>query len=80
MRACYEEGLARDAALTGRVAVRFIIDTDGWVRSAYLSADETGDAAFAACVVRQFVGLRYPDPDGGRVTVVYPLVFLPESD
>jgi TonB family protein len=64
----------------GRVAVRFIIDTDGWVRTARVSLDETGDPTFAACVVRQFLGLRYPEPDGGRVTVVYPVTFAPQAD
>ena len=34
MRACYEQGLARDKNLTGRVVARFIIDRDGTVSSA----------------------------------------------
>ena len=72
--------LVRDPHLTGRVAVRFVIDTDGWGRSARVSADYAGDPAFAACVARQFEGLRLPEPDGGRVTVVYPLFFAPETD
>jgi hypothetical protein len=80
MRACYQVALARRPALAGRVAVQFVVDTDGWVRVARVNADDTGDAPFAACVARQLIGLRFPEPGGGaRVTVVYPIVFTPEG-
>jgi hypothetical protein len=80
MRACYQAALAHHPALAGRVAVQFVVDTDGWVRIARVNADETGDAAFAACVARQLLGLRLPEPGGpARVTVVYPIVFTPEG-
>jgi len=50
---------------------------DGWVRTAKVRENELGDARVAACVVREFVGLRYPSPEGDRISVVYPLVFAP---
>jgi hypothetical protein len=77
MRGCYRAGLARDPKLSGRIAVRFVVDIDGWVRRARVADDEMGDAEVADCVRRVFVGLRYPEPSGGPVTVVYPVVFQP---
>jgi TonB family protein len=74
-RACFAEARQRTAAAGGRVAVQFVIDADGWVRTAHVREDATGDPALAACVARQFVGLQYPTPDGGRITVVYPVTF-----
>jgi hypothetical protein len=78
LRACYEDGLSRTPSLHGRVAVHFVIDLDGWVRIARLDSEDTGDPVFVACIVKQFVGLHYAEPDGGRVSVVYPVVFSPE--
>lgn len=77
-RGCYRAGLARDPKLAGRIATRFVIDLDGWVRKVRIVEDELGDADVADCVRRAFVGLQYAAPEGGSVTVVYPLVFQPE--
>ena len=77
-RGCYQAGLARNPALTGRIATRFVIDMDGWVRRARIVSDELGDADVADCVRRAFIGLRYSEPEGGTVTVVYPLQFSPQ--
>jgi len=30
-----------------------------------------------SCVVRQFGNLSFPQPEGGIVTVVYPITFTP---
>jgi hypothetical protein len=76
-RRCYEEALQRDPASGGRIAVRFVVDTDGWVRTARVERDDTHDPELAGCIARQFVGLLYPQPDGGRITVVYPIELAP---
>jgi hypothetical protein len=78
LHACYDGGLSRTPSLHGRVAVRFVIDLDGWVRDASLASDDTGDPVLVACIVSQFVGLHYAEPEGGRWSVVYPIVFSPE--
>ena len=36
-----------------------------------------GSAASSSCVVRGFYGLSFPQPEGGIVTVVYPIMFNP---
>lgn len=76
-RGCYRAGLARNPGLNGRIATRFVIDTDGWVRRARIVTDELGDLDVADCVRRAFIGLRYEALADGNVTVVYPLQFSP---
>ena len=79
-RACYEQGLARDPKLEGRITVRFVIGRDGSVTAAKLDDEQTQipDEAVADCVVRAYRDLRFPKPEGGIVTVVYPIMFSPE--
>jgi hypothetical protein len=72
---CYEGGLARDPTLHGRVLIKFIVDSDGWVRTASAMPSDLPDAQVRECLAREFVGLRYPEPEGGPVLVVYPLAF-----
>jgi hypothetical protein len=74
-RACYEAGLATSPSLEGRVEVKFVIARDGSVATASDGASDLPDAAVRACVVRAFAALSFPQPEGGIVTVVYPLVF-----
>ncbi len=79
IRACYERGLTRDAKLTGKVEVRFVIARDGKVSQAELGPTTTlPDAETAACVAQVFSGLIFPQPEGGIVTVVYPLALSPD--
>lgn len=76
-RLCYEQGLARDATLHGRVAVRFVIGLTGEVIRAENAGSDLPDEAVVDCVVRGFVPIVFPPPEGGFVTVVYPISFAP---
>jgi hypothetical protein len=74
LRLCYEAGLRDGSSIQGRVTVRFVIGRDGMVSSASSLA---GDSLEIDCVVRAFYGLIFPKPDGGAVTVTYPVHFAP---
>lgn len=76
-RRCYEAGLARNPKLTGRVDTRFVIGVDGKVATVENAGSTLPDVEAARCVVQSFAGLRFPIPDGGIVTVVYPISFAP---
>jgi tetratricopeptide (TPR) repeat protein len=76
-RFCYEQALRKNPELSGRISVRFMIGRDGSVSSA--SAEGMPDAEMNACVARSFGGLAFPQPEGGVVTVVYPILFSPEG-
>jgi len=73
-RLCYEEGLRTDPALSGRVLVKFVIDRSGGVGLAQDGGSEM-PANVVSCVVRGFGNLSFPPPDGGIVTVQYPISF-----
>jgi hypothetical protein len=76
-RLCYEGGLRNNPALQGRVEVRFAIGRDGAVSSVSNGNSDLPDAAVVKCVVQAYYGLSFPQPEGGIVTVVYPIMFSP---
>jgi Ca-activated chloride channel family protein len=79
LRMCYEEGLGRDPSLTGRVTVRFVIDREGKVSKVAAGPDTSlPDQTVVDCVVGHFAHLTFPKPEGGIVSVTYPIQFSPE--
>jgi hypothetical protein len=76
-RKCYEAGLGRNPNLAGRVNVSFVIDRTGAVAEAHDQGSTLPDAQAVQCVVGGFGKLSFPPPDGGIVTVVYPIQFNP---
>ncbi len=77
IRACYEDGLKRNPDLEGRVSVRFVIGRDGTVSNVANGGSDLPDPKVVACVERAFERMTFPVPEGGIVTVSYPLVFSP---
>jgi hypothetical protein len=75
-RLCYENGLRNNPNLQGRVSVRFVIGRDGRVSNVGGGGD-IPDGGVISCVTRAFYGLSFPQPEGGIVTVSYPIVFTP---
>ena len=76
-RSCYERGLASNPALEGRVAVKFVIDRSGAVSTAADDGSTLPDPSVVQCIVRQYRSMSFPPPEGGAVTVRYPLDFRP---
>jgi len=76
-RLCYENGLRSSPSLQGRVSVAFVIGRDGAVSSVQNAGSDLPDSAVVSCVVRSFYGLAFPQPDGGIVTVTYPIMLTP---
>jgi hypothetical protein len=76
-RLCYENGLRTNPNLQGRVSVRFVIDRSGAVSTASDGGSDLPDQGVVGCVVRGFGNLSFPQPEGGIVTVVYPIIFNP---
>ena len=63
---------ARDAVRT-----QFAIDRTGAVALAADAGSALPDRDVVACIVRGFADLSFPAPEGGTVTVVYPIVLVP---
>jgi Ca-activated chloride channel family protein len=76
-RLCYEEGLRKSPSLEGRVSVRFVIGSDGNVASTANGGSDLPDPAVVSCVQRSMADLSFPQPEGGIVTVVFPMLFSP---
>jgi hypothetical protein len=77
-RLCYEKGLMTNPNLTGRVGVRFVIGADGRVTHVADGGSDLPDPKVISCVSRAFYDIGFPKPEGGIVTVVYPIVFQPD--
>jgi len=78
-RFCYEKGLAKDAKLKGKVVVRFVIERDGHVDQVTDDGSTLPDKDAVACVFAGYRKLVFPQPEGGIVTVIYPIKFLPSE-
>jgi hypothetical protein len=76
-RSCYVRGLARDRNLTGRVSVRFVTDLGGHVSEAFVVERTLSDCAVTRCRLDEYRKIEFPKPEGGNVTVVYPILFAP---
>ena len=76
-RLCYEQGLGKNPNLTGRVGVRFVIGRDGAVSNVSNGGSDLPDSNVVNCVVKAFYGLSFPKPEGGIVTVTYPIMLEP---
>ncbi len=76
-RLCYENGLRSNPSLKGKVTTRFVIDRSGAVSTAADGGSDLPDRQVVQCVVRGFANLSFPQPEGGVVTVSYPIVFNP---
>ncbi len=76
-RLCYENGMRNNPNLQGRVSVKFLIDRTGAVAFTGDGGSDLPDQSVVQCVVRGFGNLSFPQPEGGQVTVVYPIMFNP---
>lgn len=78
LRVCYQAGLAVRPQLRGRINVRFVIGREGKVTNVADGGSDLPDADVVECVLKAFYTLQFPEPDGGIVTVVYPILLAPE--
>jgi hypothetical protein len=77
LRRCYEAGLRSNPNLVGRVGVRLVIGRDGGVTTVANGGSDLPDGSVVRCVVGAHQGMAFPAPEGGIVTVVYPVAFSP---
>lgn len=75
-RLCYENGLRNDPKLAGRVTVTFEITRAGDVAKV-TQTNDLKDKGVGGCVAKAFMGLSFPQPEGGVVKVTYPINFSP---
>jgi hypothetical protein len=59
------------------VTVHFVIERDGHVSKAAIADTDLPNCSVARCIRQGFTELQFPAPQGGVVTVSYPIVFEP---
>jgi hypothetical protein len=70
--ACYDSALYDDPKLAGTVVVKLAIDRNGTVTA--MHAETTlGFNPIGRCMATAFIGVAFPPPEGGIVTVRYPI-------
>lgn len=75
--ACYERALLRDPALAGRVVMAWSITPSGGVGNVSVGQSSLSNSAVTSCISAAIRGWRFPQPQGGSVTVTFPYVFRP---
>jgi hypothetical protein len=77
IQACYEQGLARNPKLAGKLTARIIINDEGRVTTSGNGGTDLGNQQVVSCVLEAFYKMQFPKPVKGVVMVVYPLTFSP---
>jgi hypothetical protein len=72
---CYRQGLLRRPNLAGRVAIQFVISSEGKVVSAVPSSSTLQDPGVATCITQAARRWSFPRPEEGVVLVTYPFIF-----
>jgi len=79
IQACYERRLKRNANLSGRVMLLFVVGVDGRLLEAEIAENTTGDREIERCILKQIRGWRFPRPaTGEEAEVSIPFVFVPQ--
>ena len=73
VRHCYNQGLAKNPDLAGRVAVHFTIAETGRVSNAEIASSTLDDEDVGVCIVEAVERWKFPKPDE-PVEVTYPFV------
>lgn len=76
---CYDNALAQDSTLRGKITVNVRIGATGQVCSAGVASNEMGSQTVAACVAGYFRGANFPAPKGGCADVNIPINFVPRQ-
>lgn len=76
---CYDNALAQDSTLRGKLTVSVRVGANGQACSAGVVSNEMGSQSVASCVSGYFRGANFPAPKGGCVDVNIPINFVPRQ-
>lgn len=75
-RYCYQRELNKDASLSGKITVKFVIAGDGSVSRATIKRSSMDSHAVERCLTGRFMKLQFPQPKGNGIVIVsYPFMF-----
>ncbi len=73
---CYDNALAQDPNLKGKMSIAVRVGSNGVSCSANVASNDLPNAAVSQCVVGFFRGGMFPQPKGGCVDTVVPINFV----
>jgi hypothetical protein len=76
---CYDNALAQDPTLRGKVTVSVRVGSNGQVCSAGIASNEMSSSQVGSCVTGYFRGANFPAPKGGCIDVNIPINFVPRQ-
>ena len=76
---CYDNALAQDSTLRGKVSIAVRVGANGSVCSAGVASNDMGTPVVANCVANYFKSSPFPAPKGGCVDVNVPINFVPRQ-
>lgn len=82
IRYCYEQALAVNPKLEGKVAIRWIINSDGRVSNAQVVAGTTtlDNTSVHRCMMDRVSSWEFPKPKGGSIAdITYPWILRPSG-
>ncbi len=75
IRFCYEQGLQLNSSLSGRVAVNWVIDGSGRVKTAKVGNTSLNNKTVEDCILNRLRTWKFPIPEGNQeVPVSYPFL------
>jgi hypothetical protein len=78
LKYCYEQELAKNSALSGRLSIQFVIAATGQVMSSASQSSTLNNVRVENCVVQALRRWEFPKPSGGGIVIVsYPFSFIP---
>jgi hypothetical protein len=78
-RRCYNQALASDNTLQGKMSITMRIGSNGAVCSANVGTNELGSQQVANCVANAFRSAGFPSPTGGCVEATVPMNFVQQK-
>lgn len=76
---CYDNALANDPKLDGKVVIDVVVGRDGSVCSSKVKSKDAGFDAVAECIAGTFSGSAFPAPEGTCADVVVPIALHPKK-
>jgi len=77
LEGCYQLGFAQHSRLEGKVTFVFAIAVDGTVDDLRVADNSMPDCGVVRCMRDVMAQSQFPPPQGGSVSVSYPLTFAP---
>jgi hypothetical protein len=76
VQGCYERQLMKDPSLSGKVSFQWLITPSGAVSNVRVGQSSLRSVEATSCIQGAIAGWKFPQPQGGSVTVTYPFSFV----